>query len=349
MIGRVLKSAALAAPLALAASLFGGSMAAAQEVTLRVHQFLPLQAAIPSRAIQPWIDKVQADSGGRIKIEHYPAMQLGGSPPSLYDQARDGVVDIVWTVLGYTPGRFPKTEAFELPFLATDAVSTSRAFHAYVSETALDEFAGVKVIAAHVHGPGLIHMAGEGIGRLEDMRGKKLRGPTRTVTRLIETLGAAAIGMPVPAVPEALSKGVIDGAVVPWEVTLPLKLTELTRTHTEFDDPRALYTATFAFVMNQERYDSLPADLKAVIDANSGVETAALFGQAMVDVDAIGRQRALEAGNTIVTLDAAETARWKTAAEPIVAEWIAEMTARGLDGAGLVEQARRLVDSASAR
>jgi TRAP-type C4-dicarboxylate transport system substrate-binding protein len=150
-------------------------------------------------------------------------------------------------------------------------------------------------------------------------------------------------------VPEALSKGVIDGAVVPWEVTLPLKLTELTKTHTDFDDPRALYTATFAFVMNQEKYDSLPDDLKAVIDANSGVETAALFGQAMVDVDAIGRKKAEEAGNRLITLDKAETARWKAAAEPIVAGWVKEMADKGLDGDALLARARALVDSSTAK
>ena len=93
------------------------SSALAQEVTLRVHQMLPPQATIPEKAIDPWIEKVEAESDGRIEIEHYPSMQLGGAPPALYDQARDGVVDIVWTVLGYTPGRFPKTEAFELPFM----------------------------------------------------------------------------------------------------------------------------------------------------------------------------------------------------------------------------------------
>ncbi|MHC5655724.1 TRAP transporter substrate-binding protein [Stappia sp. ICDLI1TA098] len=344
MIGRLLGTAALVAT--MTAGTFGLAGAAlAQDVTLRIHQFLPLQAAVPARAIAPWIEKVEAESNGRIKIEHYPSMQLGGAPPALYDQVRDGVVDIVWTLPGYTPGRFPKTEAFELPFMAGDAETTSRAFQLYVEENALDEFAGVKLIAAHVHGPGLIHVRGEGVHALEDMTGKKLRGPTRIVTRLIETLGATAIGMPVPAVPEALSKGVIDGAVVPWEVTVPLKLAELVDTHTRFDDPHALYTATFIFAMNQARYDSLPDDLKKVIDDNSGVEVAALFGRADDEVDIIGEEKAVAAGNTIVTLDKAETARWKAAAEPVVAEWIAEMDARGLDGAALVARARALIDS----
>ena len=105
------------------------SSALAQEVTLRFHQFLPLQASIPAHAIQPWIDKIEADSEGRIKIETLPPpCNWVVGPPALYNQAKDGVVDIIWTVLGYSPGRFPKTEVFELPFMTSGAEASSLAF-----------------------------------------------------------------------------------------------------------------------------------------------------------------------------------------------------------------------------
>jgi len=322
--------------------------ASAQEVTLRLHQFLPPQATIPANAIDPWIEAVESQSDGRIEIEHYPAMQLGGAPPSLFDQARDGVVDIVWTVLGYTAGRFPKTEAFELPFMVTDGETTSRAFHDYVTAHALDEFAEVQPLVFHTHGPGLLHVGGDGVRAIEDMDGLKLRGPTRVITALLEELGATAIGMPVPAVPEALSKGVIDGAVIPWEVTVPLRVYELVDTHTGFAGENGLYTATFAMVMNKDRYEGLPEDLKAVIDANSGIEAAAMFGAAMDGGDVVGRQRAEEAGNTVITLDAEEEARWRAAAEPVIEDWIATMNDEGVDGAALVAEARALIERHSA-
>ena len=98
----------------------------AQEVTLKLHQFLPAQANVPKFVLDPWIKKVRTNAGGRIKIEHYPAMQLGGKPPELMDQATDGSVDIVWTLPGNTPGRFPSTEVFELPFMMTNAEATSQ-------------------------------------------------------------------------------------------------------------------------------------------------------------------------------------------------------------------------------
>lgn len=333
---------------ALAAATFVAAPAGAQDVVLRLHQLLPPQATIPAHAITPWIEKVEAESGGRIEIQHFPSMQLGGAPPSLYDQGREGVVDIIWTVLGYTPGRFPKTEAFELPFMVSTGEATSRAFHEFVLQHAMDEFQDVHPIALHTHGPGLIHVRGEGVRSLDDMAGLKLRGPTRVITGMLDELGATAVGMPVPAVPESLSKGVIDGAVIPWEITLPLRVAELVDTHTGFSGDRGLYTATFIFAMNNDSYDNLPDDLKRVIDNNSGPDVAALFGAAMDAGDRAGLRVAQEAGNTIVTLDAAETERWRVASQVVIDNWIAEMTSDGHDGEALVTEARALIGQYSA-
>jgi TRAP-type C4-dicarboxylate transport system substrate-binding protein len=112
---------------ALAFAALASSAALAQEVTLRLHQMLPAQATIPSKAIVPWIKKVETESNGRIKIQLFNAMQMGGTPPQLFDQARDGVADITWTVLGYTPGRFIKTEVFELPFMTGNGAGAAEA------------------------------------------------------------------------------------------------------------------------------------------------------------------------------------------------------------------------------
>lgn len=335
-----LKSLAVAAT-ALACA--GISPALAQDVTLRVHHFLPAPAPVPKNFITPWAEKVMAESNGRIKVEVFPAMQLGGTPPSLYDQARDGVVDIVWTLPGYTPGRFPGTEAFELPFMAGKAEPTSQAFWDFYEKYLTDEFKDVHPIAVHVHGPGLLHVKGEGVTKLEDMNGLKLRGPTRQTNALLGALGATPVGMPVPAMPEALSKGVIDGTVVPWEVTTPLKVAELVNSHTDFEGSRGLYTATFIFAMNKAKYDSLPADLKAVIDANSGREVSKWVGRVMDEGDLPGIAAAEKAGNTIRKLPPEEVDRWKAAAEPVVAAWVEEVSGKGYDGAAMVEDARALI------
>lgn len=316
--------------------------AVAQETVLRLHQMLPPQSAIPGNAIAPWAKRIEDASGGRIKMELYPSMQLGGAPPQLFDQAKDGVVDIIWTVLGYTPGRFPKSEVFETPFMVTTGEATSRAFQEYVEEYAMDEFADVKLIAVHAHGPGLFHMK-DAITKLEDLNNKKVRGGSRIINEMLVSLGAEPIGMPVPAVPEALSKGVIDGTTIPWEVTSALKTSELVHNHTGFTGDHGLYTQTFGLVMNKDAYNNLPDDLKAIIDAESGVEVAAEFGRVMDKADIVGRKIAEDLNNNIVTLDEAETARWKEAAQPIIDNWISSTP----DGQMLYDAARALVDKYS--
>jgi TRAP-type transport system periplasmic protein len=314
------------------------SPTSAQEITLRLHHFLPSTSTIPAQGLAPWAKRVEEASGGRLKIEIYPSMQLGGAPPQLFDQARDGVVDIIWTVLGYTPGRFPKSEVFETPFMVTNGENTSRAFQEYVETYAMDEFEGVKLIAAHTHGPGLFHMK-QALTSLEDLAGRKVRGGSRIISQMLADLGAEPIGMPLPSVPEALTTGVIDGTTIPWEVTTAFAISELVSTHTGFSGANGLYTQTFALVMNQNSYDSLPDDLKAIIDANSGGDLAAQFGAAMDAGDILGRKVAEDRGNLIITLDGVETARWKAAAQPTIKRWIEETP----DGQMLYDAAKALV------
>jgi TRAP-type C4-dicarboxylate transport system substrate-binding protein len=334
-------SARASAVLAAVSALLLSSPLAAQDVKLRVHQFLPAGAPVPKNFIAEWARKVEQDSKGRLKIELYPSMQLGGTPPQLYDQVKDGVVDIVWTLPGYTAGRFPRAETFELPFIAGNGEQNSQAAWEFYQKHLKDEFKDVHIIAAHTHGPGLIHAKGNGVRKLEDMKGLKLRGPSRMVNKLIENLGATPVGMPVPAMPDALSKGVIDGTVVPWEVTTPLRVAELVNTHTNFSGNRSLYVTFFIFAMNKAKYDGLPAELKKVIDDNSGPATSKWVGKVMDDGDAPGLAAAKARGNNIVTLDATETARWKEQAKKVNDGWIAEMNAKRIN-------ARQLVDDATA-
>ena len=320
----------------------------AADVTLRFHQMLPPQATIPSKAIVPWIAKVEKESGGRIKVQNFPSMQLGGKPPELFDQAKDGIVDLVWTVLGYTPGRFPKSEVFELPFSSGLAEPASRAFQEYVEKNAMDEFKDVKLIAVHVHGPGMFHSR-DPITRLEDLKGMKVRGGSRIVNIMLEQLGATPIGMPVPAVGEALSKGVISATTIPWEVVPALKVQQIVKNHTGFAGDKGLYTQTFGVVMNKAAYDKLPADLKKVIDANSGAETAALFGRAMDTGDKAGAGLAQKAGNKIYMLDAVETQTWRRTAAGVRGIWYKEVASKGIDGPKLAAEAEALIAKHSAK
>lgn len=331
--------AAWAAAFAAAAA-FAPAGAAAQEFTFRCQHFVSPNAAIPKYFIAPWAKAVEEQSGGRIKFEIYPAMQLGGSPAALYDQIKDGVIDCGWALPAYTPGRFPTTEALEQPFVSsTSAEETSRAAWELTAKYSQDELKDIRVIAVHVHGPGVIHKKGAAVKALEDMNGLKLRGPSRAANGLLEAMGATPVGMPVPAFPEALSKGVVDGGVIPEEITVPLKVHELAESTTYLSGNRALYNTFFIWGMNLDAYNSLPDDLKAVIDANSGLETSAMAGRAMDTGDEAMHPAIVGGGREIVTLPPEEVARWKAVATPLVEAWATATP----NGAAILADAKALV------
>ena len=248
----------------------------AQEVTLKVHHFLSPNATSQKLLLGPWCEKIAKESNNRIKCQLYPAMQLGGTPPQLFDQAKDGIADIVWTVPSYQAGRFVKSEVFELPFMTKTAEGSSRAFWEYLQKYSLDEFKGTRILMAHVHDGAELHFADKQVKTMEDLKGLKVRAPTRIGTRMLAALGATPIQMPAPQVPESIAKGVVDGASIPWEVVPALKIQEVTKTHTETGPgQRKMSNTIFVVAMNEAKYNSLPADLKKVIDANSGAEASA--------------------------------------------------------------------------
>ena len=317
---------------------------AQQSVTLKFHTFMAPLSNVWLSMHKPWMDKVEKESNGRIKFEAYPAMQLGGTAAQLYDQVKDGVVDIVWTLPGYTAGRFPRLEAFELPFMMNNAEATSMALWDYLHTVASDDFKETHLLAVNVHGPGVFHSKSKAISSVGDLRGMKVRGPSRPITKMLGYLGAVPIGMPLPAIPDALSKGTIDACVLPWEVLPSIKGQELTRFHSEFEPAGgALYTAAFVMAMNTKRYDSLPADLKKVIDNNSGLKTSGWLGKTQQGNDPAGRKSATNRGNTITTITSANAQEFKRKAALVESEWIAEMEQRGINGRQLRDTARTLI------
>jgi TRAP-type C4-dicarboxylate transport system substrate-binding protein len=321
-----------------------GTSVQAQEVTLRVHHFLGPQSPQQTLLLQPWCDKIAKESANKIKCQIYPAMSLGGNPSQLYDQAKDGVADIIFTLAGYSANRFPLMEVFELPFMMTNAEATSRAAWDYYETYAKDEFTDTKVLALLVHGPGNIYSAKKKIEKMEDLRGMKLRAPTRMTSKMLALMGAAPVGMPVPAVPDALSKGVIDGAVMPYEVAPSIKMHELVKFTAETDRSyNALYTSIFIVAMNKAKYESLSPDLKRVLDANSGRETSAQFGATLSSFDIPGKEKMVSSGVQINVIPKAELERWKKASDSLDDDWVADMGKKGRDGKSLLKAAQDLI------
>ncbi len=319
------------------------SAAAQAAVTLKLHHFLPPVSNGHAKMLAPWAKQIEDDSKGTLKIEIFGSMQLGGTPPQLYDQVRDGVVDICWTLPGSTPGRFPTTEVFELPFIgARRGIVNARAAQEFADTYLKDEVKDVKILSYWAHDGGLIH-ANKAVKTMDDLKGLKLRNPTRLAGEALKALGATSIGMPVPQVPESLAQKVIDGAVVPWEVVPAIKVHELVKFHTEIPGSPTLYAASFFLAMNKAKYDGLSPEHKAIVDKNSGMAFATRAGTMSDEAGALVLDLVKKRGNTIGAISEEEKAKWIKACEPVTAAWIEQVKAKGLDGAKLIEVAKALV------
>jgi TRAP-type C4-dicarboxylate transport system substrate-binding protein len=229
--------------------------------------------------------------------------------------------------------------------MTATAKSGSQALYAYVQKNAMDEFKGVHILFMHVHDGALFHFTDKKPRTLEDMKGLKIRAATRQNSKMIASLGATPVQMPLPQVPEALSKSVVDGAAVPWEGTPAIKLSEIAKYHLDVPAGSArISNSIFLFGMNQAKYDSLPADLKKVIDANSGLATSAWAGEVgFDDVVATYKKVAQDRGNAFYTLPDAEYQKWVKATGGVDEDWIKDAAAKGADGKKLLEEARALV------
>lgn len=336
----------LAGGIALTAALSLGAFAQAAdkkpEFVFKLHHFAPPPAPTHAKLAKPWAERIEKASNGRIKIELYPAMQLGGKPSELIQQVKDGIADIVWTLPGYSPGRFLKHEVFELPFMHTSTYATNMALQDYMEKNG-DEYKDLKVLLFHAHAGQVFHSAMP-LLTADDMKGKKIRTPTRTGGWVIEAMGAVPIGAPVPKIPEMLSKGIVEAVLIPYEIALPLKIHELVHNHMTFDDPKTprINTSVFLFAMNKAKYDALPADLKKVIDDNSGRKLAAEMAKVWDEVEVPGEAAAAKNGK-VVKMAPAEVAKLRAMVEkPVIARWIEEAKKKGVDGQKLVDEARAL-------
>jgi TRAP-type C4-dicarboxylate transport system substrate-binding protein len=334
------KTVSLAAGAALAAL----SLGAAAQTTLKLHHFLGPKAPAQTQMLEPWAQRVEKASGGKVKIEIYPSMSLGGKPPQLINQARDGVVDIIWTVNGYTAGLFPRSEVFELPFVHTnDPAATNLAMRAMYAKHLAAEYKGVHPLFLHVHAGQAIHMVDKEVRKPEDLQGLKMRIPTRTGAWIIEALGAAPVGMPVPDLPQALSKKVVDGAFIPWEIIPPLKLQDITDYQIEGPNKVRFGTTVFQVSMNAGRWKSLDAGAKKAFESVSGEAWVREVGEIWRKADEGGIAIATKAGNKHIQLSEAEIAAFRQKMEPVVQRWIDDVKGKGIDGATLVKTARELI------
>lgn len=325
--------------LALGAVVLNNAPAAEQTVTLRFHTFVP-PVSSSYKSLKAWVDRVEKESHGRLKIQLFGAMQLGGKASDLYDQVKNGVVDIAWVLPGYTPGLFPATEVFELPFMTGPAPILSPAVDEYVHTVAKKEWSAVHVIVAHDAGPSVLHLRNHRVTKLADFKGLKIRTPSRISAGALKALGAIPVTVPgVATMAEIMIHGVVDGVVTPWGIARAIKVIDAATFHAEM----TLHGPVLVMMMNKDSYAKLPPDLKKVIDDNSGPKTAHWLGTRWQRDDQPGRALAIKLGHPVVKISDKQLALWRKVCQPVYDNWEREMDAKGYNGAQLVHTAEHLI------
>jgi TRAP-type C4-dicarboxylate transport system substrate-binding protein len=260
----------------------------------------------------------------------------------LFDQAREGEVDIVWTAPALTPGRFPKIEMFDLPFVPSRrALVSSKALADFAAANLKDEFGEVWPLCFSCADRGVIH-ANQPIRTVEDIKDLKIHAQSRWAGEALYQLGARPVLMPAGQLQAAINAHIVDGCLDPWHLTPALRLNDVLKTHTEFSDTSPSST-TFVLAMNSAAYDRLPHDLKAVVDSNSGQAAAAMAG-AMWDIEAASiADGVVRNGDSIVTLLPEAVAHWRKLTEPVVEKWLKEVKEQKADGGKLLAAAHTLM------
>ncbi len=338
-----MKKPLLKTALALTVGMMIQAPAQAADYTLRFAHFWPAVAGAHKQLFQVWADKVEKDSAGRIKVEIYPSATLS-KPPAQYDAVANRIADVTATVQGYTANRFPLTQIVELPGLVQTAKQGSCVIQGLYDEGLISsEYAQTRPLFMFTHGPGHLHTKGKAIKTPADLEGLRIRRPTTVVGSLLEGLGAQPVGMPAPESYQSLQRGVIDGVSLPWEGQLAFRLNELTDNHTELG---GLYTLSFVVTMNKDVYNDMPADLKKVIDDNSGKAWSEVAGKVFDDQDVKGRAAAVAAGHNFIEVEGGtENPDWKPVLDKATEAYLADLEGKGMPARNVYARAKALSTS----
>jgi len=261
----------------------------------------------------------------------------------LLTQVRDGVVDVAWTLPGFTPGVMPKLEIFELPFLHRNTHATVMGLQDYVEKYMKKEFEPYHVILVHCHA-GALFMTKDPINKIEDFKGMKLRSYSRTNAWILEALGASPLQVALPELAPMLAKGTVQGSILPYEIAPAVKMQDLTDYFTTLAPPQPrLSTAIFTFLMNKQKYQGLPPDLKKVIDDNSGRNIAAQAIEVWDRIEIEGEQvMRAKSKNKFVSLSAEETAKFKKMVQPVFDRFKKMLDDGGDNGAQILAEVEAL-------
>ena len=316
--------------ISFAAAAFAASLSAQAQTVLTASSWLPPTHTL-SMAQKEWCDLLEKNTTGKMKCNILP--RAVSAPPGTFDAVKNGLADISFSVQGYTPGRFIHTQMAELPFLGNTSEPISVAYNKVAMKN--PEFAaehqGMKVISFFTHGPGMVFNTKRPISKVDDLSGLKFRVGGGMVNEISKTLAMNVTLKPAPDSYELLSGGVMDGTLFPAESTESFRIDKIIKYASTF--PGGLYNTSFAFVINQARYDKFTAEEKKAVDAISGEVAARIYGRGWDKVDRRATALMQANGVVITKADAAFVADVKAKTAPLEVRWVADAEAKGLKGA----------------
>ncbi len=306
--------------------------AQAQTIELKISHYLPPSQTI-HKELTRWSEELAQKSGGRLKASVYPSGQMGPLPRQ-FDMARTGVVDIAFFFPGILPGRFPLSEAIQLPFIFNKDEKTTQPISASAASGIITgmmpdlgkEYRDVRVLYFIVTPTGSLFFSKAAVHRPAELKGLRIRhnGPISAAT--VQAWGGTPVSVQPAELADALQKGTIDGMFMNYEGGQAFQLMADTRKVTELNSGAGV----FVLAMNQAKYDSLPADLRQLIDETSGPATARRVGALYDQAEAASRTYAVAQQVEIIKPDLADYQAFRNASATMVTQTIDDLEKRNL-------------------
>ncbi len=326
---------ALAGTAAIAFGLAGGAQA---QTELTFSTWVPLNHPISTFIFNPWFEKVEKDSGGKVKFKTLP--KPIAAPNQHYDAVVKGQVDVAYSTLGYQPERFMPYLVAELPQLGETAVHNGvalwRTHKKYYEKLAM--FKDVVLIGLMTHGPGLMHHTKKPVTKADDLKGQKIRVGGDVPKLIVEHFGGVVITQPAPKSYEILSQGIADGIFFPMESVKSFNIYKLV-THTTYVKG-GLYSSSFWFAINKDKFDKLDPAVKTAITKNGGEVFARMAGAGWDKADAEGLALAKENKNTYGEASPEFVAELTKLTGKIEADYAAKLDKLGLPGKQVIADYR---------
>jgi TRAP-type C4-dicarboxylate transport system substrate-binding protein len=324
----------IAATLAVAA---GAQPALAQTTTLTMSSWVSPTHHITAVVLQGWANEVEKVTNGRVKFTMLP--KHPSAPPGTFDAVRDGLVDLSYVTASYTPARHILPMLAELPGAGETAtinsIAYSRIYWKHFHK--VGEYKGVKLLGVFTHGPGQMFTK-KPVNSIADVQGLKIRTGGGAAEAVAKAIGASAFVKPAPESYELLKSGVADGVFFPMESIVSFKLDTVIEQATLF--PGGMYSSSFGFFMNEDKWNKLPKQDQEAIERISGEWIARHAGKSWDDADVRGLEALKKSGVKIVNANPELVAEVKKRSAPLIEDWIKQASAKGVDAAKILAEFR---------